>query len=260
MLETILFFIVVLLANIIQGVTGFAGTILAMPFALMLVDYDTAVPVLNLLGLLSGVYVFVLNRKEVRWREIWRILVIMAPMIFVGIWLKQYLSQYGKLIYIILGVLVLVLAITGLLKMYGEEKHNMAMKAIGMGSSGHHHSKTGGVLIDFLLLVSSGLVHGMFVCGGPLLISYLTKRVKESGAFRATISTVWIVLNGLILATHIKTGLWTAPTVKTAVVTLPFLFGGMYIGGILYKKMSRKVFMYLTYILLIISGVSLLMK
>ena len=37
MTNYIVFFLVILLANIIQGITGFAGTILAMPPSLMLV-------------------------------------------------------------------------------------------------------------------------------------------------------------------------------------------------------------------------------
>ena len=39
MMNYILFLLVILLTNIIQGITGFAGTILAMPPGLMLVGY-----------------------------------------------------------------------------------------------------------------------------------------------------------------------------------------------------------------------------
>lgn len=250
MLNKIMFFVVILLANIIQGVTGFAGTILAMPPSLMLVGYDTAVPILNLLGLLSGVYVFILNRKEVKWKDLGKILIVMAPMIFAGLALKRYLERFDKAIYITLGILVLVLAITGLLKMFVFNKDQNKYPSDSLPQK----------ILMILLLMAAGTVHGMFVCGGPLLISYLTRKIKDSGAFRATISTVWIVLNGLILGSHIKAGLWTGTTIKTAAVSIPFLLTGMFLGGILYKKMSRKVFMILTYVLLVISGVSLLIK
>ena len=45
----IAFYIVIFLTNVIQGITGFAGTILAMPPGLMLVGYDVEIPILNLL-------------------------------------------------------------------------------------------------------------------------------------------------------------------------------------------------------------------
>lgn len=64
MLNQILFYIVILLTNIIHGITGFAGTILAMPPSLMLVGYDIAKPILNVLAIFSGVYVFVGNYKR----------------------------------------------------------------------------------------------------------------------------------------------------------------------------------------------------
>lgn len=58
-MSEILFYIVIFLANIIQGITGFAGTILAMPFSIHLVGYSVAKPVLNVLGIIAGIYVVV---------------------------------------------------------------------------------------------------------------------------------------------------------------------------------------------------------
>ena len=55
MMNLVCFYLVIFLSNIIHGITGFAGTILAMPFGLMLVGYATAKPVMNVLGLLSGI-------------------------------------------------------------------------------------------------------------------------------------------------------------------------------------------------------------
>ena len=55
MIKNILFLIVVFLTNIIQCITGFAGTVLAMPFSIMLVGYDVAKPILNVLGLLASI-------------------------------------------------------------------------------------------------------------------------------------------------------------------------------------------------------------
>ena len=60
----IAFYIVIFLTNVIQGITGFAGTILAMPPGLMLVGYDVAKPILNLLGILAGIYVCLLHNGE----------------------------------------------------------------------------------------------------------------------------------------------------------------------------------------------------
>ena len=100
------FFLVILLSNIIQGITGFAGTILAMPPSLMLVGYNTAKPVLNVLGLLSGIYVFAGHRKHVCWGELKKIVAVMAVGIVGGIFLKGFFVGRERMLYALLGLFV----------------------------------------------------------------------------------------------------------------------------------------------------------
>ena len=110
------------------------------------------------------------------------------------------------------------------------------------------------------LLVLAGIIHGLFVSGGPLLTGYMTKRIKDKTVFRATISTVWVFLNTLVFLEDVQAGLWVPSTVKMLAISVPFLLAGMFIGSKLVARMSQLVFMKLTYILLFISGLSLLVK
>ena len=113
---------------------------------------------------------------------------------------------------------------------------------------------------SMLLLIGAGIVHGMFVSGGPLLIGYLSNEIKEKTSFRATISTVWIILNSMILVQDICAGMWNAGLVMTQCISIPFLIAGMAAGSVLVKRMSQEIFMKLTYILLFISGILLMVK
>ena len=108
MMHYALFFLVILAANVIQGITGFAGTILAMPPSLMLVGYPVAKPVLNVLGLLSGVYVFAGNRRHVNWQELKKIVLIMAAGILGGILIKGLFEGKEQLLYKLLGLFVMI--------------------------------------------------------------------------------------------------------------------------------------------------------
>ncbi len=109
-----LFYLVILLSNIIQGITGFAGTILAMPFSLKLVGMEVAVPVLNLLGLLSGVYVFAGNYRHVDKKVLKHVVLVMGCAVLAGLFVRQLLSGSPRLLYFILGVIVLLIAVHGL--------------------------------------------------------------------------------------------------------------------------------------------------
>lgn len=242
MKEILWFGAVIFIANIIQGITGFAGTILAMPPSLMLVGYTTAKPILNVLGLLSGVYVFIGNRNNVSFVELKRTVLFMGTGIFIGIFVKGFLAGREHILYTLLGIFVILIAIQGLYSQLFIKKTSKEKK------------------YAILLLPVAGIVHGIFVSGGPLLIGYLSERLKDKTIFRATVSTVWIILNGLILCDDICLGLWDLHQIKILFITIPCLLGGMKLGSIMYGSMSQKTFMRLTYILLLCSGFLLLFK
>ena len=270
------FFLVILLSNIIQGITGFAGTILAMPPSLMLVGYDTAKPVLNVLGLLSGIYVFAGHRKHVCWGELKKIVAVMAAGIVGGIFLKGYFAGRERALYALLGLFVVCLSLQGLHKLWrdwlGTQEDAAAgaetaeAKAAAGAKTAEAKAAAEGKAAGpdkaglYLLLGLAGIVHGIFVSGGPLLIGYLTKRIQDKVSFRATISTVWVVLNTIILLDDIRSGLWNPELVKIQAASIPFLLAGMAVGSRLYAKMSQRLFMLITYVLLFVSGISLLIK
>ena len=250
MRNQILFYIVILLTNIIHGITGFAGTILAMPPSLMLVGYDIAKPILNVLAIFSGVYVFIGNYKKIDWKELARIVVVMALGIFGAVFIKGLFVGKEHLLYKLLGIMVIVLAVQGFYKLLRKPDDTKPAE--------EKEVKSG--IGTYALLVLAGIIHGLFVSGGPLLTGYMTKRIKDKNVFRATISTVWIFLNTLVFLEDVQAGLWVPSTIKMLAIATPFLLAGMFIGSKLVARMSQVVFMKLTYILLFISGISLLVK
>lgn len=246
----IAFYIVIFVTNVIQGITGFAGTILAMPPGLMLVGYDVAKPLLNMLGILAGIYVFITQGKHVNWKELKKVVLVMAVGIFFGFFLKNAFQGYDSLLYKTLGVFVVILAVQGYWKLF-RANGKIEEKSIDNEKEN---------VKSLALLVGAGVVHGMFVSGGPLLIGYLSRTIKEKVSFRATISTIWIILNTIILVQDISMGMWTHELIRTEFISIPFMIAGMVIGSILVKRMSQSVFMKLTYILLFVSGLLLMFK
>ena len=272
-ISELLFYLTILLTHIIQGITGFAGTILAMPFSLRLAGMDVAVPVLNMLGLVSGIYVTAGSWRNIVRGELKRILLVMGSCVLIGLALRTMLSGKPQLLYIILGVAILAIAIHGMWSMLkGRKQADSGAKTAQAGDlpSAEENSLKTAVsapeegprekLVSYLMLIAAGLVHGMFVCGGPLLIAYLTKRVKTKENFRATISVVWIFLNGVIFVTQLFQGAWNPQLWLVQLKSLPFFFGGMFIGSRLYKHMSQQFFIGLTYVLLFIAGLTLFFK
>lgn len=270
-MSEILFYLIIFLTNIIQGITGFAGTVLAMPFSIRLVGYAVAKPVLNLLGLLAGVYVVVGGYKNVNRKQLKRVALFMAIGILFGILIKNVFAGYEKIMYILLGIFVIAIGLRGFILFFleqrkkksnlkAEEKSELLQEPVQETVQEPVQESDKLKPSSGILLLLAGIVHGIFVSGGPLIIGYLTDHTANKEEFRRTVSAVWIILNGIVFVSDIASGYYTLDTIRIQAISIPFLFAGMFVGGLLFKRMNQKVFLLLTYFLLMVAGVSLLMK
>lgn len=243
MINKIVFLIIVFLSNIIQCITGFAGTVLAMPFSVMTVGYDTAKPILNILGIAASVYIAVKDRKYINKKEFAKITIVMLAGIAAGWFFSRLIGTDAGFLYKILGCIVIAFAVINAYRFYTKKEEKKFPSVVSAS-----------------LLIVSGIVHGMFVCGGPLLVTYLGGVIKDKREFRATVSAVWIVLNSVIMLGDIQAGYFNADLMIMLLLSLLVLGAAIAVGNLIYKKMSRNVFLQLTYALMLISGVSLLVK
>ncbi len=242
MLKSVLFYLVVFLSNIIQCITGFAGTVLAMPFSVMLVGFESAKPILNVLGIAASIGVLIKNYKNVDKHEFIKIVSIMGVGIIGGMFISPYITADPKLIHIVLGAVVIVFAL-----------YNAVLFFLKV-------EKEPNKILAILLLVAAGIVHGVFVCGGPLLVTYAAAKIKDKEKFRATLSAVWIVLNTVIMFSDIKQGYFTLKLLPMLAISIIMLVGAVFIGEKIAKKMNKNVFMILSYILMLYSGISLIVN
>ena len=76
-MKEFIFLIVLFIANIIQAITGFAGTVLAMPASMFLLGIDDAKVVLNVMALISGLLIAISSYKSINKKELLKICTIM---------------------------------------------------------------------------------------------------------------------------------------------------------------------------------------
>lgn len=235
MIKTVIFLLIVLCSNVIQAITGFAGTMLAMPGSIRLIGLDQAGAILNLMGLLSSLWIAAGSFRQVNGRELCKISGTMG----LGMLLGQLLLDKVSTGLLLLGYGILIICIA-LYKLLGFRRFHVPAHVYPV------------------LLLAAGIIHRLFVSGGSLLVVYAAARLPEKNRFRSTLSAVWVMLNGVLLLTHIQSGLWQPPTVKLACCCIPFLAGGIWLGNRLHRRVSQDAFLKLTYVLLLISGVLLL--
>lgn len=231
-MKTLLFLLVVLITNIIQAITGFAGTLLALPPSVLLIGITDAKVILNFLGILTCLIIVLRNKDMIQWKVLKKIVIFMALGMIIGVWLFSIVKT--DILLYLYGIMIVVIAV----------KHLLNCKQIAISG-----------WLSIFVLIAAGIIHGMFVSGGALLVVYAASVLKNKHEFRSTIAAVWVGLNSILLIQQAYAGQITLDlSIITIIACIPAVLG-VFIGGLLHEKISQNFFLKLTYILLLISGV-----
>lgn len=230
-MNNIFFLIVILSTNAIQAITGFAGTLLAMPASMILIGVDEAKVVLNLITLITCIVIAFNNRKNINFKVLKKIIVFMGIGMCCGIFIYKVVAV--KFLLYVYGAMIIFLAI----------KNLFFKKEVKLSNS----------MIIILLLVA-GVIHGMFISGGALLVVYMAYELKNKDEFRATMASVWVLLNTFMAGMQVYSGIINKELIILIAIALIPAIVGVFIGNKMHEKISKGSFMKLTYTLLLISG------
>lgn len=237
-IQELLFLLVIFIANIFEAMTGFAGTLLALPPSILLIGIYDAKAVLNIFTLITCSIVAILNYKYINKKELLKILLFMLTGMGIGILLYEKLSvDYLLNIY---AIFITIIALKNLL--------------------GKKVIKKAPIFIYVSILILAGILHGMFLSGGSLLVIYAIMALNNKNEFRATLAAVWGVLDLLLLINQSFLGYVNSSTLILSVYGFIPLILAIKLGNYLHQYIKQKAFYTITYILLLISGVSLLLS
>lgn len=234
-MREIVFIIVLFFANTVQAITGFAGTLLAMPASVLLIGIHDAKVILNIMAFLSCLWIVRKEYRNIEIRVLREILVFMGAGMGIGIWMFQKIS------------------LDFLLPMYGVMIIFIACKNLFAGEK-----QLFGERMKVMILLAAGMIHGMFVSGGALLVVYASAEMKEKQIFRATVASVWVVLNFVLMISDYVQGYMTVNVLKISIISILPLFLAMYLGNRIHEKIRQKVFLKIVYVLLLISGFTII--
>lgn len=235
MIQEILFQLTLFLSNTMQTITGFAGTLLAMPFSIRLVGVEQAKAVLNIFTMLACFVIAFQNRRDINWKILGKMVLGMSVGMVVGIILFERIP-----LNVLLKLYAVLVICVALKKMFWKKEIPVPQAAM------------------LLVLFAAGIIHGMFLSGGALLVIYAVSVLKDKQEFRATIAPVWVILNALLIFSHYQAGYYDTHCLISIGVSIVPLALSILVGNVLYRRLNQEQFLKITYVLLIISGASLL--
>lgn len=247
-IKDLIVFIILFGANLLQAITGFAGTLISMPPTIKLIGVGEAKALLNAIAQISSLMIVCTGFKHINWKEFTRMFICMIIGMAAGIKIFEIFPLHQLLI--LYGIMIIAIAIKKLL----FSRTNTDKASYNSKTSSQHGSTSISKLFMLIILLTAGIIHGMFVSGGALLVVYAAAVLKDKEEFRATIAMIWLTTGCYMTGTQIMLGNFNTHVIMLLIVGIVPVFAGTLIGTKLVKKIPQEIFMKLTYILLLLSG------
>ena len=231
---------VLLVAYFVRGISGFGSGLIAVPLLALRFPLPQVVPFMLVADFAASALVGGLHFKHVDWPEIRRLLPTTLVGVIIGTSLLVSLPPAALLT--VLGAFILIFAVRGLLVKPGPFSPASPRWAYPAALSG-------------------GAVSGLFGTGGPPYVVYLSHRIREKSALRATLSGLFF-LEGLIrILTFLAAGLlWDGQTWLDSLMAAPIIVVALYAGSHIHTRLSDRQMLRLVNLLLLGSAAAVLGK
>jgi uncharacterized membrane protein YfcA len=229
---------IVLLAFSIESAIGFGATVIAVALGLQLYPLQTLLPVLVPVGVLLSSTLVWRNRAHVDRRLALRgILPPMAVGLAVGIAIFARASSAG--LARAFGLLVVVIAARELWRFWRAD--GAARRPLPAP-------------LHAALLLLAGVIHGVFSSGGPLLVYVVGRSELPKARFRATLSSVWLVLGVALSLAYAAQGRLDRGSLLATAALVPVLVAALWLGEHAHRRLDEARFRYVVFALLLVAG------
>lgn len=242
--------IVVLITHGIATITGFGGAVLAFPFVTVLLGVAKAKAILATVSWFLALYIVVTSYRHLNVRQFLIITGVAGLGLPAGIlFFNSYSPETLKLW---LGVFIVVSAVVELRKFYFPLMS----------------SRSAPGWFYLLLLLLGGVIHGAFATGGPLIILYAARAVPDKSGFRATLCSMWLALNTVMIATDptfapmlasfgacLTQAQAPSGEALAVLIMMPFLVTGIVLGERVHDRVDGELFRKTVFWVLLVCGV-----
>jgi uncharacterized membrane protein YfcA len=233
----------------VQGTTGFGCTVIAAPVTNGILGTTVGVPYGTIIVIPFLYYLAIKERKNISWKDLFKIIVLCAPGILVGQYLFYKISpQTAK---ISIGAMITIIAIMNIHKYIVKP---LVLKEVNQTEVPDTMVKK---IFRYGCLILGGVVHGAFTIGGPLITVYTLEAVKDKKKFRNTMTSLWCVLNVWNAFNQFRNGAFTPQLGSALVVGLPMAGIGFFFGVRFLEKINREQFLRIVYMVLLFIGVNM---
>ncbi len=231
---------VLTLAYFVRGLSGFGSGLIAVPLLALRFPLPEVVPFILITDFSASALVGGVSFKHVAWGEIRRLL----PLSLIGVVIGSSLlvSLPPAVLLTVLSLFILAFALRSLLF------HGGKFQAVSTRWA-------------YPAALTGGAVGGLFGTGGPPYVIYLSHRIEDKSALRATLSGLFFIEGLIRIITFLAVGLLHGSTVwLNSLFAAPLIIAALYAGSHVHARLTNAQMVRLIGLLLLVSSASLLVK
>jgi len=233
-------FVVSFIATLVRSTFGFGESLIAVPFFILYLPMDIAVPLSVLISILVALVVVVQDHKQIHFDSA-KWLIIFAVL---GIPIGLLILIYGNEFWVKIGLGLLIIAYA-LYAIFGKNALTL---------------KTDNKLWLFICGFLSGVLGGAYGVNGPPLVVYGNMRNWSAKHFRATLQAYFLPVSFIGSLGYFAKGLITEEVLKYFLISLPAVFPAIFLGRYLNHTISGSSFFKYVYFRLILIGIFLIVN
>ena len=222
----LLIFAILFVSTFIHSTLGFGQALIAMPLLALVVELNTATPLVAFVLMTIAAVILLRNWRIVDLNAAWRLVLSSCFGIPVGLFLLKDVPE--DLMQVFLGTVVILFSLYNLA--------NRHLKIIDLRRVG------GGSMLAYLFGFVAGVLGAAYNTSGVVITVYATLRDWAPDRFRSTLQSYFVCTGLLILAGHGLAGLWTPEVLKFYVTAVPLILVAIFLGDKLHRFIPQGQF------------------
>lgn len=238
-IETFLLILfIIFFSNVIQTITGFAGSMLAIPFLTFCMPLVDAKTLITVVGIVWSIWILFTDHQFIDLSFLRLIVSLMIVGIVIGTFLVSVIATPTLLL--AMGIMIVGAALYDLRQ--------------------HKTIKQTNLFYTIILSVGAGIVQGLVLMGGPILVILTNAHFTDRRYYRATLAALWLVINIVLLVIFkINNTLHNSVLLLAGICLVPLILA-IWVGNKLNRKINRQWFSRLVNGMLILVGIMMLFQ
>jgi uncharacterized membrane protein YfcA len=226
----------------VETMLGFGATLVTVAIGSFFVDLRVLLPAIAPLNLTLSLYIVARYHRDVDRRVLFGKLV---PFMTIGLPIGVLLLAVAdaSVLKRVFGAFLVVVSVIELWRARSEDTREALPRSQ-----------------EIALLVTGGAVHGAFMTGGPMAVYVASRLLHDKARYRATLSSLWAILNVMILASYAVEGRFGADERGLSVALVPAIVGGMVVGELAFHRVPAALFRTAVFVMLLASGAALMVR